>query len=236
MDKKTFFYAFRTSLPVMAGYAVLGMGFGVLLHSSGLAWYWAPVMCVLMYSGSLQYVGVDLIAGGAGLLHIALMSLIINGRHLFYGLTMLTKYQKIPRGRAYAIFAMTDETFSLVCSADPPPDVDINKFYVYLSLFNQCYWIAGGLAGALLGTAVAFNSAGIEFSMTALFTVALVENWEKRKQSDQPRQTATVTGLAASAVCLLLFGADKFLIPTMLAITALLLLERRLEKGADSHV
>ena len=220
----------------MAGYAVLGMGFGVLLHSSGLAWYWAPVMCVLMYSGSLQYVGVELMASGAGLLQIALMSLVVNGRHLFYGLTMLTKYQKIPRGRAYAIFAMTDETFSLVCSTNPPENVDIHKFYVYLSLLNHSYWIAGGLAGALLGTAVAFNSAGVEFSMTALFTVAMVENWEKRKQSENPRQTATVTGLVAATVCLLLFGADRFLIPAMIAITALLLLEGHPAKGADCHV
>lgn len=220
----------------MAGYAVLGMGFGVLLHSSGFPWYWAPVMCVLMYSGSLQYVGVELMASGAGLLQIALMSLVVNGRHLFYGLTMLTKYQKIPRGRAYAIFAMTDETFSLVCNANPPENVDINKFYVYLSLLNHSYWIAGGLAGALLGTAVAFNSAGVEFSMTALFTVAMVENWEKRRQSENPHQTATVTGLVAATVCLLIFGADRFLIPAMLAITVLLLLEGRLEKGADNYV
>lgn len=226
MNKNTITYALRASLPVMAGYVVLGIGFGILMQSHGFAWYWACLMSLVIYAGSMQYVAVDLLSAGANMITFALVTLAVNARHLFYGLTMLTKYREMKKAKPYLIFSLTDETFSLVCAADLPEQVDENKYYLLVSLFNQIYWIVGSIAGALLGSALSFNSTGIEFSMTALFTVTVVSQWEKSRN-----HLPALTGLIVSAVCLVLFGAADFLIPTMLLITVLLLLEKKYRKG-----
>lgn len=226
MNKNTITYALRASLPVMAGYVVLGIGFGILMQSHGFAWYWACLMSLVIYAGSMQYVAVDLLSAGANMITFALVTLAVNARHLFYGLTMLTKYREMKKAKPYLIFSLTDENFSLVCAADLPEQVDENKYYLLVSLFNQIYWIVGSIAGALLGSALSFNSTGIEFSMTALFTVTVVSQWEKSRN-----HLPALTGLIVSAVCLVLFGAADFLIPTMLLITVLLLLEKKYRKG-----
>lgn len=221
MRHKTIKYAFRKSVPVMAGYLVLGIGFGILLQSKGYSWIWAFVMSLTIYAGSMQYVAVDLLSGGASLIATAVMTLMVNIRHVFYGITMLTKYQKAGKGKPYLIFALTDETFSLVCAPQLPEDVDEYGYELWLSLFNQCYWITGGVIGALLGSALHFNSAGVEFSMTALFVVIFVEQWEKTKQ-----HLPACIGVGISLLCLLVFGAEDFLIPAMIGIAAALMLAR----------
>lgn len=220
--KSTLKYAFLASLPVMAGYIVLGIGFGVLLQDKGYGWWWAALMSVSIYAGSMQYVAVDLLSGGASLLATALMTVLVNIRHLFYGLTMLDRYNDTGRKKPYLIFALTDETFSLVCSPELPPEVDEQKYYFYVSLMNQCYWITGSVLGAAAGAALSFNSAGIDFAMTALFVVIFVEQWEKTKQ-----HLPAVSGVVISVVCRLLFGASSFLIPSMIGITAAMFLEKR---------
>lgn len=230
MNKKTTAFAFRASLPVMAGYIVLGMGFGILMQSRGYAWYWTALMSIAIYAGSMQYVAIDLLSASAGLITFALMTLAVNARHLFYGLTMLTKYKDIGKAKPYLIFALTDETFSLVCAADLPKDVKENEYFLLVSLFNQAYWVLGSVSGALLGSALSFNSRGVEFSMTALFTVTVIGQWEKSKN-----HLPALTGFGVSAVCLLLFGPADFLIPSMLIITAFLLLERRFGKGDEEN-
>lgn len=230
MNKKTTAFAFRASLPVMAGYIVLGMGFGILMQSRGYAWYWAALMSIAIYAGSMQYVAIDLLSASASLIAFALMTLAVNARHLFYGLTMLTKYKDTGKAKPYLIFALTDETFSLVCAADLPKDVEENKYFLLVSLFNQAYWVLGSVLGALLGAALSFNSMGVEFSMTALFTVTVIGQWEKSKN-----HLPALTGFGVSAVCLLLFGSADFLIPSMLIITAILLLERRFGKGDEEN-
>lgn len=211
-------YAFRASLPVMAGYMVLGMGFGILLYSHGYAWWWSTLASVTIYAGSLQYVCIDLLATGANLITVALVSFMVNVRHVFYGITMLDRYKKTGAERPYLIFALTDETFSLVCSPELPPEVDRHGYYFWVSLFDQSYWVIGSTIGALLGTAFTFNSAGVDFSMTALFVVIFVEQWEKAEN-----HLPSLIGVGVSLTCLLLFGADSFLIPSMLVITMLLL-------------
>ena len=152
---KTIRYAFVRSLPIMAGYIVLGLGFGVLLQSKGYGAGWALVMSGLIYAGSMQYVAIDLLAGGASLISAAIMTLMVNARHLFYGISMLERYKDTGAAKPYLIFALTDETYSVVCSGGVPEGVNRKKYYFWVSLLNQLYWIAGGVAGALLGIVLA---------------------------------------------------------------------------------
>ncbi len=222
MKDKTIGYAFRASLPVMAGYLVLGMGFGVLLHDQGYSWWWAAVMSLLIYAGSLQYLAVDLMAAGAGIITTALMSLVVNFRHLFYGITMLERYKKAGRVRPYLIFALTDETFSLVCQGDLPDGVREKGYYFWVSLFNHCYWIVGSVLGTFVGNILGEHTQGIDFSMTALFVIIFIQQWETAKD-----HRPALIGLGVSLASLLIFGPDSFLIPGMVGITLALLAMRK---------
>ena len=227
MDKRaTIKYSFKASVPVMAGYIVLGIGFGILLQSKGYGWGFALLMSLFIYAGSMQYVAIDLLAGGASLITAALMTLMVNIRHLFYGITMLEKYKNTGAKKPYLIFALTDETFSLVCSPSFPDDIDEKMYDFLVSLFNQIYWVSGCVAGALIGSAITFNSAGIDFSMTALFVVIFVEQWEKEK-----KHTPALLGVGISLICLIIFGATDFLIPSMIGITIALLIYGRICKA-----
>ena len=221
-------YAFKQSVPIMAGYIVLGMGFGVLLESKGYGVLWAIAMSVFIYAGSMQYVAINLITGGASLVATALMTLMVNARHLFYGISMLDKYKNTGKYKPYLIFALTDETYSLVCSGKIPEGVDRNKYYFLVSLFNQFYWVIGSVIGSVVGSVLNFNTAGIDFSMTALFLVVFVEQWKSTKD-----HASALTGVAASVACLLFFGAGNFVIPAMISITVILLLMRKFRKGSE---
>lgn len=223
----TWKYALKKSLPIMAGYLVLGMGFGVLLETKGYGVGWALLMSCFIYAGSMQYVTIDLLAGGASLISAALMTLMVNARHLFYGISMIERYRDTSPYKPYLIFALTDETYSVVCSGTVPEGVDEKKYFFLISLFSHCYWITGSVVGSLLGTVLNFNSTGIDFSMTALFLVVFVEQWRSTKN-----HTSAIVGVAASLICLLIFGADQFLIPAMVSITVLLTV---LRKKLDLH-
>ena len=227
---KTFKYAFVRSLPIMAGYIVLGLGFGVLLQSKGYGAGWALAMGGLIYAGSMQYVAIDLLAGGASLISAALMTLMVNARHLFYGISMLERYKDTGAAKPYLIFALTDETYSVVCSGDVPDGVDRKKYYFWVSLLDQFYWVVGCVAGALLGSVLPFDTTGIDFSMTALFLVVMVEQWRSTRD-----HTPALVGLGVSLVCLLVFGSSNFLIPSMIGITvALTLLRGTMEKRKEA--
>lgn len=225
--KKTIQYAFQKSIPIMTGYIVLGMGFGILLQKQGYGLLWAFLMSLCIYAGSMQYVTIDLLGSGASLVATALMTLMVNIRHVFYGITMLTKYQKAGRKKPYLIFALTDETFSVVCDVDLPEGVEENAYYFWISLLDQIYWVLGSLLGSIIGSTLPFNSAGVEFSMTALFVVIFVEQWEKTKQ-----HFPALCGVLLSLLSLLIFGADDLLIPAMIGITIALLIGKKwMEKG-----
>lgn len=220
--------AFQASLPVMTGYLVLGFGFGILMQKQGYPWWLSGLMSLCVYAGSMQYAAVELLTGGASLLTAALMTLMVNIRHLFYGVSMLEPYQHTGKAKPYLIFSLTDETFSLVCSPALPEGVPFASYAFWVSLLNQCYWVAGTLAGAWAGGAIPFNTTGIDFSMTALFVVIFVEQWEKTKE-----HRPALIGLGLSLLCLLIFGAGSFLIPAMVGIAlALLVLRGPLEGGA----
>ena len=154
MNKKTFMCAFKATLPVFAGYMVLGMGFGILMHSKGYAWYWSVLMSIIVFAGSMQYVAVDLFSSGASLITYAIMTLVVNARHIFYGLTMLVKYKDVKKAKPYLIFALTDETFSLVCDVDLEKDIDKDNYYFLVSILNQSYWVIGSLLGGILGAVI----------------------------------------------------------------------------------
>lgn len=220
--------AFISSLPVMAGYICLGIGFGVLLESSGYNFLWAILMSVTIYAGSMQYVAVDLLSGGATLIATALMTLMVNARHLFYGISMLGNYKSMGKIKPLLAATLTDETYSLVCSKELLPEgIDEKKYYLFLSLMNQCYWVIGSALGGLLGAAISFNSTGIEFAMTSLFVLIFVEQWESAKS-----HIPAILGVACTLGCLLIFGSESFLIPSMICITLALLIFR---KGAEKN-
>ena len=209
--------AFVKTLPVIASYLVLGFGFGVLMVSRGYPFYWAPLTSLMVYAGSMQYVLVDLLTGGVGLLSTAMMTLLINARHLFYGISMLEKYQHAGRKKPCLIFSLTDETYSLLCGQDPPEVADRYKYYFDVSSFGHFYWVLGSLIGALAGVALPWDFRGVEFSMTALFVVVFTEQWMTARD-----RLPAVIGLGSSLVCLLLFGPQQFILPAMGMILLLL--------------
>ena len=166
--------AFTASLPVMAGYFVLGSAFGVLLSDKGYSFVWAFAMSLFIYAGSMQYVAISLLTGGASLISTALMTFMVNLRHLFYGISMLKKYSGTGKYRPYLIFSLTDETYALVVNG-APEGTDEHLYYFLLSLFDHCYWVAGSTIGGLIGAALTFDTTGIDFAMTAFFVTIFLE-------------------------------------------------------------
>ena len=217
--------AFLRSLPVLAGYVLIGFGFGMVLRDAGFGLGWALAMSLLIYAGSMQYVGVSLLAAPAGLLTTLLTTVMINGRHLFYSISMIGRYRDMGKYKPYLIFALTDETYALLSddSLKGQPPV----YYFLVSLLNQGYWMAGTALGSLLAAALPFDTSGVEFSMTALFVAAYTEQW-----SSGTHRGPAALGLAVTLVCRLLLGRDLFLIPAMGAITLILLLAQP-RKEAD---
>ena len=213
--------AFRKTLPVLAGYTVLGIGFGILLRKAGYGVPWALAMSIAIYAGSMQYVGVSLLAGGASMLTTLLTTFMVNARHLFYSISMIDRYKGAGRYKPYLIFALTDETYALLCDGHAPSAETAHCYRFWVSLFNHCYWILGCLLGSLLGTVIPFSMAGIEFSMTALFLASFTEQWIQEKN-----HLPAVTGVVVTLISLILFGPEHFLIPAMLVITLVLSLVR----------
>lgn len=209
--------AFYKSIPVMAGYIVLGIGFGILLRSAGYGVLWAFAMSAFIYAGSMQYVGVELITGGAGILTTALTTLMVNARHLFYSISMINRYKDSGKYKPYLIFALTDETYSLLCDGKTPEGEDPDLFRFLVSFFDQCYWVIGSVIGSLLGAVLPFSTKGIEFAMTALFLASFTQQWIDNKD-----HVPAIAGIVCTLLCLLIFGADRFLIPSMLVITLVL--------------
>ena len=213
--------ALRDSLVILPGYLVLGIGFGVLMDTKGFGPLHSFLMAVFIYAGSMQYVGVELLASAASYLTVFIMTIMVNIRHLFYGIGMLDKYKDLKKHKLYDIFALTDETFSIACNRKMS---GLNKedYYFYLSLFNHCYWITGCVLGSILGDVLPFDFRGIEFSMTVLFIVIVIDQWEKNKD-----HTPVILSFIASIACLIYFGRDNFLIPSMALIIIILFIMRK---------
>lgn len=225
MTKEALRKTFLDTLPVLTGYLFLGCGFGILLSQNGYGLGWALAMSLFIYAGSGQYLAVELLAGGAGLITTAIATLLVNARHLFYGISPLDTYQDIGKAKPYLIFALTDETYSLVTQAQPPEGVSRKKYCLLVSFLHQCYWVAGCCLGALIGTYVPVSFEGVSFVLTALFVTLFVEQWLSHKA-----HFPAIVGVVSSLLCLLIFGKDIFLIPSMVLMALLLTLNPKAKR------
>ena len=211
-------FAFTQTIPVMLGYLFLGIAFGLMMQDAGYSFWWAFLSSVFIYAGSMQFVLVTLLTSGASLLYAAIMTLFINGRHLFYGLSFIEKFRGMGKRYPYMVFSLTDETYSVLCSLKVPESLDEKRVSLLISLLDHLYWVMGSVLGGMVGQFIKFDTTGIDFSMTALFVVIVLNQWLDSKEH-RPALIGAVLGI----LCLLLFGPDKFLLPA-LTFTALVLL------------
>ena len=201
------------------------MTYGIYAKTSGFSFWYPLAMSLAIFGGSLEFLTVSMLLAPYAPVQVLLTALLIQARHLFYGISMLDKYKGTGWKKPYLIYGMCDETFSVNCTAQIPPDVDRGWFYFFVTLLDQIYWVAGATIGGLLGGVLHFNTNGLDFVMTAMFVVIFMEQWIKDR-----RHVSQWIGLAAGAICLLIFGADNFLIPTMICILcALTALRKPLE-------
>lgn len=228
MNRKALSTAFPVTLPVLFGFVPLGIAFGLLMNAAGYNVFWAALMSLLVYAGSAQFMGVELLAATAPLPQVALMTLILNFRHLVYGLSMLEKYRDVGGRKPYLIFALPDETYAILSSGEVPQGVEPRDYYLAVSFLNQIYWVVGTILGGILGSALPINTQGADFAMTALFLVIALGQWEERKN-----RPSALLGLGAALLSLLLFGPDRFLIPALvLMILGLLGFRSKLDREA----
>ncbi|HEX2924218.1 MAG TPA: AzlC family ABC transporter permease [Chloroflexota bacterium] len=211
-------YAFVRTLPVLFGYLFLGIAFGLLLQKAGYNFVWAFFISLFVYAGVMQFVLVSFLSGGVSLVTAAIMTLLINSRHIFYGLSFIEKFRQMGRAYPYMIFSLTDETYSLLCATQTPKKLDEKKAMFAMALFDHCYWILGSVIGTLAGQMIAFNSTGVDFAMTALFVVLFVEQWQTHKV-----HIPAIVGLASSGIALVLFGANNFVLPSLIVTVTILM-------------
>ena len=218
--------AFPYTIPVLTGYLFIGIAFGVMYAEKGYSVWWAVLMSLLVYAGSGQYLAVNFFVPGISFLQVIFMTLMVNIRHVFYGLSLLERFNKIGKKRWYMIFGLTDETYSLLCTAKVPKEVEEEKFLFAISALDQSYWVIGSAIGGILKSVLPFNAEGIEFAMTALFVVIFIEQWMERKN-----RLPAVIGAGSALLCLQIFGSGSFVFPTMiLSILILFASRKRLEK------
>lgn len=228
--RKAFRAAFPHTIPVLTGYLFIGMAFGVMIQEKGYNFLWAMLMSVLCYAGSGQYLAVNFFVPGISLVQVALMEFMVNIRHIFYGLSLLERFSSAGKKWLYMIFSLTDETYSLYFVTKVPPDVEEDKFLFAIALLDHSYWIIGSGIGALLGNIMPFSAEGIDFAMTALFVVIMVEQWMEAKN-----RKSVVTGIGCALLCRLIFGAEQFILPTMVCVMLILLVGRRMfEETAET--
>ena len=215
---RAFRAAFPFTIPVLTGYLFIGIAFGVMYQEKGYNFLWAILMSVMVYAGSGQYLAVNFFAPGVSLFQVIFLEIMVNIRHVFYGLSLLERFQNMGKKKLYMIFSLTDETYSLLFITKVPKDVDEDKFMFAIALLDQLYWITGSAIGAIAGSLIPFDATGIDFAMTALFVVIFVEQWLTMKN-----HIPALTGLGAGLICLLIFGADNFILPTMICVMVILL-------------
>ena len=226
MRRKALKAAFPCTIPIMTGFIFLGASYGIYANASGFSFVYPLFMSMLIYGGSLEFVAVEMLLSPFAPLQVFIMALLIQARHLFYGLSMLDKFKGLGWKKFYLIYGMCDETFSVNYTAEIPEDVDRGWFMFFVTLLNQFYWVASATAGGIIGSLLEINTDGISFVMTAMFVVIFMDQWLK-----EDNHISSLIGLGVSLICLLIFGADSFMIPTMITIVVLLtVLRHKLEK------
>lgn len=221
--------AFPYTVPIFAGFWFLGLTYGIYMNVSGFGFWYPMLMSLTIFAGSVEFVTVNMLLGAFNPVQALAMTLMVNARHIFYGISMLDKYNTAGLKRIYMIFGMCDESFSINYTAKIPEDVDRGWFMFFVTLLNHFYWFSGSTLGGLFGSIVTFNTEGIGFVMTAMFTVIFIEQWLKDKN-----HLSALLGLALSLLCLFVFGPGKFVVPSMLAILGVLtLLRKPIEKAGE---
>lgn len=222
MTLKTLKVAFPSTVPIMAGFLFLGLTYGVLMNVSGFPWYYPTLMAMTIFAGSVEFLCVHWLLMPFNPLQVFVLTLMVNARHLFYGISMLDRFRGMGWRKPYLIFGMCDETFSINYTTDPPEGIDRGDFMMAVTLLNQFYWVVGALLGGVFGSLLTFNTRGLEFCMTAMFVVIFLEQWFKQRD-----KTAAYVGFGISLLCLIAFGSEQFIIPTMLGILGVLTLLRK---------
>lgn len=225
--KKAFQAAFPHTIPIFAGFWFLGLTYGIYMHVSGFSFWYPMLMSLTIFAGSVEFVMVNLLLGAFNPLQALAMTLMINARHLFYGISMLDRYRGNGWKDAYLIFGMCDESFSINYTVQIPENVDRGWFMFFVTLLNHFYWFSGSTLGGIFGSLIQFNTEGLEFVMTAMFVVIFLEQWMKEKN-----HASALAGLGISLLCLIAFGADRFIVVAMVAMLSILTLIRKpMEKG-----
>ena len=210
--------AFPVTVPVLTGFLCLGVAYGILMSTSGLGIVWTGLMSAVAFGGSMQFVAISLLCGAFDPLQAFLLAIMVNARHIFYGLSLLDKYKGLGKARLFLIFALCDETFSLVSTLEPPEGVERKDFYFWITLLDYLYWVGGTALGGLLGRFITFDTTGLDFALTALFVVLFLEQWKKPEN-----RPFGLVGLGCAGASLAVFGAEKLVIPAMAFILAVLL-------------
>lgn len=209
--------AFPHTIPVFTGFIFLGAAYGILMNSNGYGVGWSLLISLIVFAGSAQYLAISFLTTAFNPLYAFLMTLMVNARHLFYGISMLDKYKDAGRLKPFLIFGLCDETFSVVFAAKPPEDVDKNWFMFFITLLQYLYWAGGTALGGVLGAMITFNTEGLDFVLTALFVVIFIGQWKSNKD-----HKPAVIGVLSSIVCLIIFGSENFIIPSMIVIIVIL--------------
>jgi 4-azaleucine resistance transporter AzlC len=226
---KTVVFAFKKTIPIIFGYLFLGIGFGIMLQEAGYNALWALFGSFFIYAGSMQYFMVHLLITGAPLLTVALMTLLINSRHIFYGLGFIDQYRRMGWKYPYMVLSLTDETYVLLSTCKYPEGVDRDKAAFLISMFNHCWWITGSVLGVLIGTLIPFDLTGIDFCMTALFVILLINHIRQVKAI-----TPVIIGFVSAILFLLIMGPDNFILPSLcFTVLALTFLKGRIESGKE---
>ena len=226
MLKKAFKAAFPKTIPILAGFLFLGFSYGVYMNVSGFSFVYPMVMSAVIYGGSLEFLAVSMLLSPFATLQVFVVSLMIQARHLFYGISMLEKFKGTGLKKLYLIYGMCDETFSVNYVAEVPAGVDRGWFMFFVTLLDQIYWVAGATLGGLCGSLITFNTKGLDFVMTALFAVIFLD----RLMSEKKHYTAVI-GVLSALLCRIIFGADSFMLPTMGLMLLLLTAFRRPLEG-----
>ena len=214
--------AFPHTIPILTGFAFLGFAYGVLMSLNGYSALWSFLMSSVAFCGSMQFVAVGLLTSFFNPLQAFLLAIMVNARHLFYGLSMLQKYRGIGKIKPFLIFVLCDETFSIVSSKEPPEGVNKSMFYFFISFLDYCYWVLASFLGGLLGKAITFDTKGLDFVLTALFVVIFIDQWMNQK-----KHIPAIIGVICSILCLTIFGPDNFIIPTMILLLVVLTMLRK---------
>ncbi|WP_313164832.1 AzlC family ABC transporter permease [Sedimentibacter sp.] len=228
--KKALLEAFPHTIPIMTGYIFLGAAYGIIMNSKGYGVIWALLMSLIVYAGSAQYVAITFLTSVFNPIYALFLTLMVNARHIFYGLSLMNKIKDTGKLKPFIIYWLSDETFSVLCAAEPKEGVDKGYFMFFIALLNYLYWALGTAMGSLIGNMMTFNTKGLDFALTALFVVIFISQWKSQK-----KHNPAIIGVLSSIVCLIIFGPNNFIIPSMIVILILLTIMKNKIEGDESE-